>query len=143
MIYNPESTGKAQKYFDKLVAKKCRFELREIKENRSNPQNRYFHLLCKYFSQETGFEIPEVKSLIKRTVCPDIFTISKSLYNGNQGSTFLFERSTASLDSAEMTKVIDRFRRWASEDAGIYLPMSDGMPDTVTMDAMENEMTYD
>lgn len=83
---------------------------------RSNRQNRYLHLLIRYFATVYGTTAENVKEqFFKNAANHDIF------YNGETAPP----RSTASLSDDEMHTAIERFRNWSSMVAGIYLPAAD------------------
>lgn len=95
-------------------------ELTEKKPKRSNQQNAYLHVILGYFAMECGNSLEWVKQqYFKKLVNAEIFI-------REQEDKFLGKikilRSSADLDSAEMTTAIDRFRNWASAEAGVYLP---------------------
>lgn len=104
---------KANKYFLELMKKDCTFELREIKPKRSYKQNKYLHLILGLFGLELGYTIEEAKELYKR--------LNKEIYQ-YENNGVKFYKSSASLDTKEMTLTIDRFRNWASQKGGVYLP---------------------
>lgn len=73
-----------------------------------------------YFAVESGNTLEWVKQqYFKKLVNGEIFIREKEdKFYGK----IKYLRSSAELDSAEMTTAIDRFRNWASSEAGIYLP---------------------
>lgn len=96
-------------------------ELRKINQNRSIPQNSYLHLLLGLFALEYGDTIDYVKEeIFKKQVNKEIF--EGEFTNRKTGEIRIGWRSTAALDTAEMTLAIDRFRDWSAKEAGIYLP---------------------
>ena len=100
---------------DYLISQGKKVEIKERRKARTINQNRYLHLIFGLYASETGYTVEEVKQdIFKREICFDVFMIIKK---GRQ----VF-RSTASLDTKEMTIVIDMFRNHASKDLGIYLP---------------------
>ena len=62
------------------------------------------------------------QEFFKRHVNPDLFLREKE---GNGIGRYYILRSSAELDTKEMTTAIDRFRDWASKEVGIYLPSPD------------------
>lgn len=122
MIYNAEKQIDIQRAVEKIkyfIAKKQLFELKAKRVRRTISQNGYLHLLFGWFAFETGYTTDEVKQdIFKKIVNPNTF------YEGEFGTLIKIERwrSTASLDTAEMTLCIERFRDYASKEAGIYLP---------------------
>lgn len=82
----------------------------------SNRQNRYLHLIIRYFATVYGTTAENAKEqFFKAAANRDIF------YTEGTGNP----RSTASLSDDEMHTAIERFRNWSSMVAGIYLPASD------------------
>ena len=73
-------------------------ELTEKKPKRSLPQNRYLHVILAYFGTQTGNTLEWVKQqYYKKLVNPELFIREKE----------------------------ERFRNWAAQEAGVYLPSSD------------------
>ena len=98
-------------------------ELTEKKPKRSLPQNKYLHVILAYFGTQTGNTLEWVKQqYYKKLVNPDLFIREKE-------DKFLGRikvlRSSADLDTAEMSLSVDRFRNWAAQEAGIYIPSAD------------------
>lgn len=98
-------------------------ELTEKKPRRSLPQNKYLHVLLAYFGTQTGNTLEWVKQqYYKKLVNPDLFIREKEdKYLGK----IKVLRSSADLDTSEFNLSIERFRNWASQEAGIYLPSAD------------------
>ena len=138
MIYNPENKLHKHQAIEKLkyfFEKGKRFELKAKNNKRSISQNSYLHLILSYFGVETGYTLEEVKQdIFKRHVNSHLF------YDGEfQGVVNIQRfRSTASLDTAEMTLAIDRFRNFAGKELGIYLPEPH---DLVLLQEIENELS--
>lgn len=98
-------------------------ELTEKKPRRSLPQNKYLHVLLAYFGTQTGNTLEWVKQqYYKKLVNPDLFIREKEdKYLGR----IKVLRSSADLDTSEFSLSVERFRNWASQEAGIYLPSAD------------------
>lgn len=98
-------------------------ELTEKKPRRTLPQNKYLHVLLAYFGTQTGNTLEWVKQqYYKKLVNPDLFIREKEdKYLGR----IKVLRSSADLDTGEFSLSIERFRNWASQEAGIYLPSAD------------------
>ena len=98
-------------------------ELTEKKPKRSLPQNKYLHVILAYFGTQTGNTLEWVKQqYYKKLVNPDLFIREKEdKYLGR----IKVLRSSADLDTAEMSLSIERFRNWAAQEAGIYIPSAD------------------
>lgn len=124
MYYNAEKTIDAQKaieYFDWLISNKKTFELTQKKPIRSLSQNNYLHLIISWFALEYGETLEYTKQVIfKRQINPDIF---KTEYiNKKTGEIREDWKSSADINSKEMTIAIERFRNYSSKIAGFYLP---------------------
>lgn len=98
-------------------------ELTEKKPRRSLPQNKYLHVLLAYFGTQTGNTLEWVKQqYYKKLVNPDLFIREKEdKYLGK----IKVLRSSADLDTSEFSLSVERFRNWASQEAGIYMPSAD------------------
>ena len=107
--------------FKHLIEKKKTFELTQKKEKRTLNQNRYLHLILSFFALEYGETLEYVKlEFFKKLVNKQIFEYER--INVKTGEIRIDYRSSASLNTKEMTDAIDRFRNYASKEAGIYLP---------------------
>lgn len=96
-----------------LIKKEAKVELKEIKDSRSNLQNRYLYACFKVLSDYSGYTSEEIKEILKANC--DIMNYKKG------GHTFL--RSTADLDTKEMTIFIDFIRAFGLEfDCYIFSP---------------------
>ena len=112
---------RARTRLEKLIENKSKFELTEKKPVRSVSQNAYLHLIIGWFAIEYGETIDYVKRMIfKKLVNPKIFIFERE--NKKTGEKRKELRSSADLDSAEMTTAIDRFRDYSSKEFGVYLP---------------------
>lgn len=98
-------------------------DLTEKKPRRSLPQNKYLHVILAYFGTQTGNTLEWVKQqYYKKLVNPELFIREKEdKYLGR----IKVLRSSADLDTAEMSLSIERFRNWAAQEAGIYIPSAD------------------
>lgn len=105
----------AFQHLTELGGKEAIVEIKRIRPPRTLRQNNYLHLLLGAFAANFGFTLEEAKILFKREVNPDLFVYEK------RGQKFL--RSTADIDSALMTKAIDRFREYSGEH-GYELPLA-------------------
>lgn len=125
MIYKTTNIHHRQRAIERfkfLLDKKATIELTEKKPKRTIKQNSYLHLILGWFGFEFGYTLEEVKQdIFKKIVNPVIF------YEGEFGELVPIQRwrSTASLDTRELTIAIDNFRDYANREAGIYLPSPD------------------
>ncbi len=106
---------------DKLIELGSFVELKKINPKRSNQQSRYLHLILSYFATEYGESTEYIKQeLFKKVVNKEIFKTEYA--NKKTGEVRMDWKSSAILDTGELTTAIDRFRNYASKEAGIYLP---------------------
>ena len=138
MIYNTSNPLDKANFM--LRAKKLAesgkvIELTEKKPRRSLPQNKYLHVILAYFGAQTGNTLEWVKQqYYKKLVNPDLFIREKEdKYLGR----IKVLRSSADLDTAEMSLSIERFRNWAAQEAGIYIPSAD---EAILIQQMEIEI---
>lgn len=138
MIYNTSNPLDKANFL--LRAKKLAesgkvIELTEKKPRRSLPQNKYLHVILAYFGAQTGNTLEWVKQqYYKKLVNPDLFIREKEdKYLGR----IKVLRSSADLDTAEMSLSIERFRNWAAQEAGIYIPSAD---EAILIQQMEIEI---
>lgn len=123
MIYNlnnPWEVQNLKEHLKKLIAKGGLVELKRKSPQRSLNQNRYLHMILGYFGCEYGLSLDETKvDIFKRECNRDLF--EREAVN-KHGRAVKYLRSSADLNSAEMTLAIERFRNWSASVAGIYLP---------------------
>lgn len=120
---NELHASQARLRLEKMIANGKVFELTEKKPKRSLSQNAYLHVIIGYFAAQTANTLEWVKrEYYKKLVNPDTFIRTKE--DRFMGSVE-YLRSSADLDTAEMTLSIDRFRNWSAAEAGIYLPAPD------------------
>jgi len=111
----PEQYTASIEYINKYKEKNITIEVTAKHPKRSLKQNNYLYLLLGFFGLEFGYTIEEAKQLYKR-LNKDIYFYEK---NGEK-----FIKSTADLDTKDMTLSIDIFRTY-SAGIGLYLPQPD------------------
>ena len=126
MVYdtaNPLDKANFMLRAKKLAEKGVIVDLTEKKPRRSLPQNKYLHVILAQFGTQTGNTLEWVKQqYYKKLVNPDLFIREKEdKYLGK----IKVLRSSADLDTSEFSLSIERFRNWAAQEAGIYIPSAD------------------
>ncbi|QUB68627.1 hypothetical protein J5A68_02665 [Prevotella melaninogenica] len=126
MIYNLSSPLDKANFLlraKKLAESGVIVDLTEKKPRRSLPQNKYLHIILAYFGAQTGNTLEWVKQqYYKKLVNPDLFIREKEdKYLGR----IKVLRSSADLDTSEFSLSIERFRNWAAQEVGIYIPSAD------------------
>lgn len=138
MIYNLSSPLDKANFLlraKKLADSGVIVDLTEKKPRRSLPQNKYLHVIIAYFGTQTGNTLEWVKQqYYKKLVNPDLFIREKEdKYLGK----IKVLRSSADLDTSEMSLSVERFRNWAAQEAGIYIPSAD---EAILIQQMEIEI---
>lgn len=139
MWYNASKPIDKQRAIQKLnylLANGKTFELTEKKKTRSISQNSYLHLILSVYALEMGETLKYTKEeTFKKEINNDIFM--RERVNYKTGEIRNEWRSTANLDTKEMTVCIDRFCNHAAKDLGLYLP---DPHDLVFIDEMKIEV---
>jgi len=124
MLYNPEKPLDVKRAAERLkyfVEHNKVFELSAKKVPKTYPQIKYAHLIMSWFALEYGEQLKYIKlEYFKKLVNPQIFEYN--FINRKTGEIRIEYRSTANLTKDELRIAIDRFRDYASKEAGIYLP---------------------
>ncbi|CVK17195.1 hypothetical protein Ga0061079_12010 [Apibacter mensalis] len=124
MYYNAENPIEAQRakeYFNWLIKHKKMFELTKKQHFRSLSQNNYLYLLLGFFALEYGDTLEYIKlEIFKKKVNRDLF--KTEFINRKTGEIRESWKSTASLNTKEMTTAIERFRNYSAKEYGFYLP---------------------
>lgn len=123
-LSNPLHRAQFKGRADKLLKDaKAVAELRVCRPPRSARQNSYLHAALGYFASQTGYSPEYVKQEYYKRLC------NRDIFEREVSDRFLGRicvlRSSASLTTEEMTLSIERFRNWAAEAAGVYIPSPD------------------
>lgn len=125
MLYdlsNPLQNESFKVKAEALAKKGCIVELTEKKQRRTNQQNAYLHTALSYFACEVGETMEYVKRYYFKLLC------NKDLFVREVDDKYLGKmrvlRSSADLDTGEMTTAIERWRNWAAGE-GVYIPSPD------------------
>jgi hypothetical protein len=124
MLYNlsnPLDIEQARRRLLMLEKQGACIEIRKKQVKRTLPQNAYLHLILGYFASQIGETLEYVKKFYYKAHCnPDLFVIHKEDRIYHVKTTVL--RSSADLTVDEMSTSIERFRNWAANEIGIYIP---------------------
>ena len=119
-LNNPYDVQKFDEYILKLRQQKAVVDVKKKHPNRSLAQNSYLHVLLGYFACQYGCSIEYAKNEYFKKECNrDLFIEERTTKNGEVIQDW---RSSAELDTAQMTMAIERFRNWSASVGGIYLP---------------------
>lgn len=105
--------NKFKEYSRKLQEKGDKVELKKVSQRRSISQNSYFHVVITLYAMNYGSSIQEAKTDLKRDY---------GLFYEKNGKKYL--RSSADLDTKEMTDFIDWIRHRAGQ-GGFYIHTSE------------------
>lgn len=124
MLYDLSNELQAENFKKRcnlLFKKRGVVELTEKKPQRTLRQNAYLHAALGYFGLQFGYKIDEVKDwYFKETCNPDLFV--RRVTDCITGEERKVLRSSADLDTEQMTLAIERFRNWAADVGGVYIP---------------------
>lgn len=135
-LKNKEEEDKAREYFESLVRQRCIVDITRKFNRRTFSQNNYLHLLLSYCALQYGETLEYFKQVIwKQIINRDIF--EDQYVNRINGDIRTEWRSSADLDSKQMTLAIDRLLSWAPKELGIQLPTPN---DTEYLRLVENEI---
>lgn len=97
-------------------------EMTEKKPQRTLKQNSYLWLILGYWATQTGYTKDEAESIYK-SINSDIYYEEKEI----GGELLTYIRHTYELDTAEMTRTIEKFRNWSAmnEVFPVYIPSPD------------------
>lgn len=115
-LSNDIDQQKATTYLGKLIDNESVCELRKVDPKRSLSQNSYVHACFGLIAKHTGYTIEEVKTDMKRE-------FGSFMIYSKDSKRYL--RSTADLDTKQMTEFIDWLRHYSSETIGVYLMTPD------------------
>jgi len=104
----------AREYLERLISSGATVEVKQVRKSRTPWQNKYFHVIVKLFSDHTGYETEESKTIIKRSC-------GLHYRKGNQ----VFLKSTSDLDVAEFSEFLDKVIRWCAMEHNIVVPDSE------------------
>ena len=97
-------------------------DLKKYYRGRSNPQNRFLHMALGMFANKYGCSLAIAKEVfLKQYACPHIFRVDLKDKDGND---ITYYRSTADLNTVEMSNVIRNFIDWAGCQ-GVEIPEPD------------------
>ena len=130
MLYNPKNKGdvsKAIERFKYFLKNNKVFELKAKQTPKTYPQLKYTPLIIKWFALEYGETMEYIKlEFFKKKANKELFEFERA--NRKTGEIRLEYRSLAVLKKDELTIAINRFRDYASKEAGIYLPEPNDLP---------------
>lgn len=139
MIYNASNKLDVQKAREKLewlIKNEKRFKLTQKRERRSIPLNNFLHVVLSSYALFIGETLEYVKQVIfKQIVCKQIFEYER--VNPKTGEIRIAYKSTADMDSKELSDAIAMFRNHSLVDVGYYIP---DPTDLAAIDQMEREI---
>jgi hypothetical protein len=126
-IYNDDDK---EQFISVLNAMRCpiKGKLDNIYDNRSIPQNKYYHLIKKQLAEHLGETPPEMHKILLK----EFALIEEKVVNGEV--EYIVE-STSGMDTLRMEKFLEDIRRWALTIHGFYI----AMPNEI-FDEYENQL---
>lgn len=110
---NQVQKASASEFLRSLSSDGVLVEIKKVHPMRSISQNAYLHLILGLFAMHTGYDMEEAKQIYKR--------VNRSIYYYDKKS-ITFIRSSADLDTKQMTDSIEKFRNYTKEHLDLYLP---------------------
>ena len=115
--------NKGKTYLAKLIKEGAKAELTKKNPKRTLSQNSYIHALYCMYGIEFGYDAQYVKQIVfKIEVNKRLF--KREYVDKETGEITGYLRSTADLDTGELTLAIERFRNYSSQN-GLYLMTGD------------------
>lgn len=122
-LSDPFQRQQAQTRFAVLQERGSTIELSE-KRVRTLQQNAYLHVCIAYLAQQLGEQADYVKRAYFKTECnADLFLRRRR--DERLGREISYLRSSSELTKEEMSIATDRFRDWASQACGVYIPSAE------------------
>ena len=140
-LTDKEQRRKFVRYANSLLKHQRTLVSLEDKSNRTLSQNCYLHVLCRILAQDTGTSEYYAKQVyFKELANPDIFL--KVTKDPVTGQMMKITRSSADLTIQEMSRALNNFIRWASEN-GYILPEADLQSDgTMEFRSVEDQDAF-
>lgn len=122
MLYNTSNSLEREQFLlraTRLADSGKIVDMTEKKPQRSLKQNSYLWLMLSYWATQTGYTKDEAEAIYKE-VNSDIYFEEKEVC----GQNLRYIRHTYELDTAEMTRTIEKFRNWSvmNEAYPVYIP---------------------
>ena len=112
MIYDtsiPHERAKAETYFNHLLSKKKRVEIKVKHPRRSISQNSYLHLILSAFGMNFGYTLAEVKhEFFKKEVNPEIEARKKAIAEKEEAAANKKEARQKLLDERKQKRLEER-----------------------------------
>jgi|GEM_PF-219212 len=132
----PDMRKKAINRIKHLLDKNAKIEVLEKKKNRTYSQNNYLHLILGWYALEYGETLEYVKQIIfKQKVNENIF--KTEFINYQTGEVRDRIKSTAELNTEEMSAATERFRNYSIKTLNLYLPEP---KDVIHLEEIENQL---
>ena len=113
---NSEKKAKLWKVLKTLRPKKYEIVIKQHRDNRTNPQNKYYWgCVLSILSDHTGFTIEEAHEVLKKKFLP----VSKVLSTGEE---ITYAGSTADLNTQEFEDYLEKIRIFSATELDCYIP---------------------
>ena len=94
-------------------------DLKFYQPKRSDPQNRYYHLICRYFAHKYGCTEYEAENVYMKQIAAS--RVFEKRVTDKDGREITYYRSSSDLDKSEMSYAISNFLAFA-ESNNIPIP---------------------
>lgn len=112
----PDNEDDFRNEFLRLSGKMVEVVVRQMRNKRSNNQNRYLWGVCyKLISEETGYEKNKLHEMFKQMFLDEIILINGKEYHTVKGSS--------ELDTIDFSdEFVEKIRLWAAQEINCYIP---------------------
>lgn len=98
--------------------------VKRLRASRSQRQNRYWWGVCvALVSEHTGYTPEEIHEIAKQMFLPRKLAVCDG--NGEVKGEFVMGGSTRTLNTAEFSEFVERFKQWAAETLDVAIPDAD------------------
>lgn len=115
-----------KRQFDQMVGQldprwQLEVTVKRLRATRSQQSNRFYWGVCvAMVSEHTGYQPEEIHNLAKQMFLPKVLSFADG--NGEVVGEYVLGGSTRTLNSAEFSTFVERFRHWASTELDINIP---------------------
>lgn len=93
-------------------------------KNRSNDQNSYYHgVVIKLLSEHTGYDEDDMHEILK-----SLFLSDRERLMWDKRKKVTRVKSTSTLTTVEFEQYLDKVRKWAAAELGVYIPLPNEPP---------------
>jgi len=112
--FHPFEPEEFREDLEKLEGQVVEVSVKKYKKDRSIEQHRYYRVILRIISQDLGYEEDEVGEILKAKFLKEEVEF--------EGQKYIIIKSTTALKTDEFADYIEKIKRWASMEHGIFIP---------------------